>query len=67
MMKLNCIIECREVRFASFFSGGFISAIEVNPPERKLLKHTSVEWVTLETVLISVATVYQESVCVVFM
>ena len=36
MIKLNCIKECSEVRFASFFSGGFISAIEVNPPERKL-------------------------------
>ena len=31
-----------EVRFASFLSGGFITAIVVNPPERKLAKHTSV-------------------------
>ena len=31
-----------EVRFASFFSGGFITTIVVNPPERKLAKCTSV-------------------------
>jgi hypothetical protein len=30
------------VRFASFFSGGFIIAIVVNPLERKLTKSTSV-------------------------
>ena len=28
--------HCTEVRFASFFSGGFITAIVVNPPEKKL-------------------------------
>jgi len=32
-----------EVHFASLFSGGFITAIVVNPPERKLAKHTSVQ------------------------
>ena len=31
-----------EVRFFSFFSGGFITAI-VNSPERKLAKRTSVQ------------------------
>ena len=35
---------CTEVRFASSFSGGFITAIVVNPPERKLAKCTSVQW-----------------------
>ena len=30
------------MRFDSFFSGGFITAIVVNPPERKLAKRTSV-------------------------
>ena len=30
-----------EVRFASFLSGGFITAIVVNPPERKLAKRSS--------------------------
>ena len=35
--------QCTEVRFASFLSGGFITAIVVYPPERKLTKHTSVE------------------------
>ena len=33
-----------EVHFASLFSGGFITAIVVNPPERKLAKRTSVQW-----------------------
>ena len=30
------------MRFASFLSGGFITAIVVNPPERKLAKRISV-------------------------
>ena len=35
--------HCTEVRFASFLSGGFITAmIIVNPPERKVVKRTSV-------------------------
>ena len=29
-------LQCTEVRFSSLFSGGFITAIIVNPPERKL-------------------------------
>ena len=33
-----CAAQCTEVRFASFFSGGFINAIVVNPMERKLAK-----------------------------
>ena len=37
-------LYCREVRFASFLSGGFITAIVVNPLERKLAKRTSVYW-----------------------
>ena len=36
--------QCTEVRFASFLSGGFITATVVNPPERKLAKRTSVQW-----------------------
>ena len=32
-----------EVRFASFFSGGFVTAIVVNPPERKLSKRIFVQ------------------------
>ena len=35
--------HCTEVRFASFPSGGFINAIVVNPPERKLAKCSSVQ------------------------
>ena len=37
-------LQCTEVRFSSLFSGGFITAIIVNPRERKLAKHTSVHW-----------------------
>ena len=31
------------MRFTSFLSGGFVTAIVVNPPERKLAKCTSVK------------------------
>ena len=45
MPKVHCanMYQCTEVRFASFFSGEFITAIIVNPPERKLAKCTSVQ------------------------
>ena len=36
------MLQCTEVRFASFLSGRFITAILVNPPERKQAKRTSV-------------------------
>ena len=48
-----------EVRFASFFSGGFITAIVVNLPERKLAKRTSVQCGGL-SLRCHRATVYQE-------
>ena len=35
--------HCTEVHFASLFSCWFITAIVVNPPERKLAKRTSVQ------------------------
>ena len=44
-------IECTEVQFANFFSGGFITTIVVNSLERKLAKHTSVRCVTFSIVL----------------
>ena len=37
------VAQCTEVRFVSFFSGGFITAIVVNPAERKLAKCISVQ------------------------
>ena len=40
------LLHCTEVRFASFFSGGFITAIVVNSPERKLAKHNSVHCIS---------------------
>ena len=39
---LSALLNCTEVRFVSFLSGGFITAIVVNPPERNLAKRTSV-------------------------
>ena len=33
------------MRFASFLSGGFTTMAVINPPERKLAKRTSVDWV----------------------
>ena len=42
----NWIVDCTEVRFASFLSSELITAIVVNSPERKLAKHTSVDWST---------------------
>ena len=41
------LIQRTEVRFASFLSGGFITAIVVNQPEKKLAKRTSVQWCTV--------------------
>ena len=35
-------VQCTEVRFASFLSGGFITVIAVNLPERRLAKRTFV-------------------------
>ena len=40
------ILQCTEVHFAHFLSGGFITGIVVNPPERRLAKRTSVHWLT---------------------
>ena len=37
--------EITEVRFASFFPGGFTTMAVMNPPERKLANNTSVECV----------------------
>jgi hypothetical protein len=39
--------HCTEVRFASFLSGGLITAIVVNPPESKLVKRISVHCTVL--------------------
>ena len=41
---LEISLHCTEVRFASLLSGGFITAIVVNPPERKLAKRTFLHW-----------------------
>ena len=38
------VILHTEMRFSSFLSGGFLTAIVVNPPERNLAKRTSVHW-----------------------
>ena len=36
-------MHCTEVHFASFLSGGFTTMAVINPPERKLVKRTSVQ------------------------
>ena len=38
------LLHCTEVRLTSFLSGGFMTAIVVNPPEKKLAKRTSVHY-----------------------
>ena len=45
--KCSKIEQCTEVCFASFFPGGFITAIVINSPERKLAKRTLVQWTGL--------------------
>ena len=45
--KIYTLAHYTEVRFASFFSGGFITAIVGNPPERKVAKRTSVHYLDL--------------------
>ena len=44
IILLNYGAQCTEVRFASFLSGGFITMVVINPPERKVTKCTSVQW-----------------------
>ena len=35
--------QSKEVQFANFFSGGFTTVALINPPDRELAKHTSVQ------------------------
>ena len=37
-------VQCTEVRFASFLSGGFTTMAVINPTIRKMTKRTSVQW-----------------------
>ena len=48
------VAQCTEVRFASFNSGGFTIMAVINPPERKLAKHTSVQYCVTNVVYIAV-------------
>ena len=43
--RVELVIHCTEVRFASFLSGGFTTMAVINPPEKKLAKRTSVHCV----------------------
>jgi hypothetical protein len=45
---LKHLVQCTEVRFVSLLSGGFTTMAVINPPERKLAKHTSVQCVELK-------------------
>ena len=40
--------QCTEVRFASFLSGGFTTMTVINPLERKLAKHISQQYVSVD-------------------
>jgi len=40
---INTVLQCTEVRFASFLSGGFTNMVVINPPEKKLAKRTFVQ------------------------
>ena len=44
---LSASLNRTKVRFISLLSGGFITAVVVNQPERKLAKHNSVNWFKL--------------------
>ena len=48
LLDPDTVPQYTEVRFTSFLSGGFIIAIVVNPPERKLEKRTSVHCLDLD-------------------
>ena len=41
--SLVSTVQCTEVCFASFLSGGFTSLAVITPPERNLAKRTSVQ------------------------
>ena len=47
--RLSNSMQCTKVRFASFLSGGFITAIVVNPPEMKQAKRTSVRSIAMHS------------------
>ena len=60
-MRAKCFESCNtdrgapdhftQVRLANFLSGGFITAIVVNPLERKLAKRTSVHCVDIKLII----------------
>ena len=45
LKKKIYLAQCTELRFASFLSGGFTTMAVINPPERKLTKRTSVQYI----------------------
>ena len=42
--RLEILVHFTEVRFASLLSGGFTTMAVTNQLERKLTKHTSMQW-----------------------
>ena len=38
------MVQCKDMHFASFLSGGFTNMAVINSLERKLAKHISVQW-----------------------
>ena len=53
-------LHCTEVRFSGFFSVGFITAVVVDPQERKMAKRTSVRCFKSHTYMIYDSFFYRE-------
>ena len=51
-------VQCTEVRFASFLSGGFTTVAVINPPEKKLANRTSVQWLKLSLTILVVSKIF---------
>ena len=43
-LSYEFVVQCTEVRFASILSGGFTTMAIIDPPEKKLAKCTSLQW-----------------------
>ena len=65
------LLQCTDMRFASFLSGGFTTMAVMNPPEKKLEKCTSVQYVGMPVqqkclnidLLLSQSSLYYQLVC----
>ena len=56
---MSALLNCTEVRFARFPSGGFTTMAVINPPERKLAESTFVQCMVREYLISQVFTIVQ--------